>query len=112
MGVKSNRLEGSGFSKLVQAIRRAGYNRDTDVILGTILAPPPSIVIRPDGIGFDLDADDVVIAEHLTQHERTMRLKSGTTSETYVIDSPLSVGDRVFIVVKDNEFYVIEKAVV
>ncbi|KYC67167.1 hypothetical protein [Heyndrickxia coagulans] len=55
-------IEGSPASKMVQLIRKHGYNRGIGLELGTITAPPPSISVKlSDGI--ELDADDIILTK-------------------------------------------------
>jgi len=86
-------IEGSPASKMVQLIRKHGYNRGIGLELGTITAPPPSISVKlSDGI--ELDADDVVL-----------------TQTAY--DAGLAVGDSVVILSDEDAliYYVLDKAV-
>lgn len=91
---KRLQIEGGGASKLVQLMRKHGYNRGVSLELGTVTAPPPSISLElSDGI--ELDADDVVLTKT-------------------ALDSGLSGGDTVLIASDEDEqiYYVIDKAVV
>lgn len=71
------RFEGSGSSKLVGLIRDIGYNKDVDIELGTVTAPPPNIKVKIDNMSVELEKDDLVIAERLTNHSRKVTLRSG-----------------------------------
>lgn len=67
---KRTKYEGDGASKLTQLIRNIGRNETSTIRLGTVKSAPPEIAIRLDGDDFDLDKKDLVIAQHLTAHER------------------------------------------
>jgi hypothetical protein len=107
-----------------------GHNQDVDLELATVVAPPPALKIRCNSDNLELDTEDLIIAEHLTEHERTVSISGGSvsgtvtpsgnlttftlTDATMTIKSPLEVGDQV-IVASANEgqlYYVLDKAVV
>lgn len=90
---KRLQIEGGGASKLVQLIRKHGYNRGIGLELGTITAPPPSISVKLND-GIELDSDDVVL-----------------TQTAY--DAGLAVGDSVVILSDEDAliYYVLDKAV-
>jgi Protein of unknown function (DUF2577) len=109
---KRTRLEGSSTSQLYQLIRRIGYNRDVEFIIGTVTAVPPDIKVRLDGVdAFELDRDDLIVAQDLTTHTRSATINGST--ETITLHSPLKAGDRVIIACMDDEmrFIVLDKAV-
>ncbi len=68
------RLEGSGASKLVQLVREIGYNKDVDIELATVTAPPPNLKIKVDNMSVELQKDDLVVAEWLTRHRRRVTI--------------------------------------
>lgn len=126
--MKRERLEGGWDSKLTKLIRDTGYNQDVNVELGTVKSPPPNLRINIDGMKIDLEADDFIVAEHLTEYTRTISLSGGqvtgttphgTLSSLTVTDaeltfkSALKEGDRVIVLsASDNQqYYVIDKAV-
>ena len=86
--------QGDGFSQLVQLMRKHGHNKDVEIELGTVTAPPPEVLIRLDSLGFDLDKGDLIFAGRLS-------------------DTPLQEGDRVIVVSNEAQtlFYVLDKAV-
>jgi hypothetical protein len=86
--------QGTGYSQLIQLMRKHGHNKDVEIELGTVTAPPPEVLIRLDSFGFDLDKSDLIFASR-------------------VVDTPLKEGDRVIVVSNDTHktFYVIDKAV-
>lgn len=100
-------LEGNAQSKLVQVIRKYGANTDTRIEFGTITSAFPSFSVLIDGMKIELDADDCVVAEHLTQHTRTVSINGGTAS-SMVVNSVLNVGARVIVAqINDGQTYVI-----
>ncbi|MGG4453221.1 DUF2577 domain-containing protein [Brevibacillus porteri] len=82
----SDRLEGSGFSQLRQAIERFGYNPYDKLELATVIASPPELRIKIDNMTIELDADDIVVCEHLTRHKRIATI-------THEQDKERDVGD-------------------
>lgn len=75
MSIKSSdRLEGSGVSQLRQAIASVGYNPYDKLELATVIAPPPELRIKVDNMAIELDADDLVVCEHLTRHKRIVTM--------------------------------------
>jgi hypothetical protein len=104
-------LKGTGASQLAQEIRESGYNDYDRFELATITAPLPSITVKVDNMAFDLDASDVIIAEHLTEHTRTVSINGGVDTPM-VVRSPLIVGDRVIVVSSDGgqTYVILDKA--
>lgn len=81
MSVESNRIEGGPFSQFAGMIRQIGYNQDVNIETATITAPPPNLRIKIDGMTKELEADDVIVSEHLTKHTRHIKITNngGTT---------------------------------
>lgn len=88
-------------------IQEIGYNKDTDIELGTVVKALPDIEIQIDGFDLLLDKDDVILAERLCDH--TLVTSTGELD----IKSPLKVGDRVLVAsVRNNQLFIIlDKAV-
>ncbi|AZU61081.1 hypothetical protein [Neobacillus mesonae] len=88
-----SRLEGNGASRFIQLMQQHGHNKDIDIIVGTITAAPPDIKLRLPGDNFDLDKDDVIVADKVAQE--------------------LAEGDAVIVLIANNEqqYYIIDKAV-
>lgn len=86
--------QGTGYSQLIQLMRKHGHNKDVEIELGTVTAPPPEVLIRLDSFGFDLDKSDLIFAGK-------------------VVESSLQEGDRVIVISNESHkiFYVIDKAV-
>ena len=87
-------IEGSAASRLVQLMRKHGYNRDTTIELATVVTPMPDLSLKLGSDGLKLERDDLVIAGII---------------ETY----SLSAGDQVIVIGDDDSqfYYVIDKAV-
>ena len=85
------RVEGNGFSKLTQVIRNTGYNKDIDIELATVTSPPPALKIKIDNMPIELEKDDLIVAEYLTKHKRTINLHSGEVffSSTEIEGKPI-----------------------
>jgi hypothetical protein len=102
------RIEGSGESRLIQLIRKYGYNKDVDFELATVVTPPPNLQIKLDKDGLALEASDLIVCEHLTEHSREL------TDGTILTFKPaLKAGDKVIVVSSEEkqQFLVIDKAV-
>ncbi|MGC4378408.1 hypothetical protein WD019_16005 [Fictibacillus sp. Mic-4] len=90
---KRQGIEGSAASRMIQLIRKHGYNRDITIEIGTVATTLPNLSINIDGV--TLDMDDLILSA--TAEER--RLQPG--------DTVIVIGDD------DTQFYyVIDKAVV
>ncbi|MFZ4454342.1 DUF2577 family protein [Salibacterium aidingense] len=70
MSVKAERKEGDAGSKLVQSIRKAGYNKDVTFALARVTSVEP-LAVRLAGESFDLEEDDIFVARSL--RERTIQ---------------------------------------
>lgn len=103
----SERLEGSGATRLIQLIRKHGYNKDVDIELGTVTSSPPDIKIQIDNMKMELDRDDLIVARYLTKHKRQIRINGGETLELEYQDE-LKIGDRVIVAsVKKGQLYIV-----
>lgn len=71
-------MEGSGSVRLINLIKKHGYNKDLSVSLATVTSGFPEFKIQIDGMKIELDKDDVIIAEHLTKHKRIMTIRKRT----------------------------------
>lgn len=107
-------------SQLVQQIRKIGFNKDVSVEFATVKTPPPALVIELDRDGIPIDMqDNLTIAEHLTEHTRLMSFSVPVTTggtanaskHTVTIHGALQSGDRVFVLIDGNNYFVIDKAV-
>lgn len=78
--------EGDGFSKLAQEITKGGYNKAIDIEIGKVIAPPPDIIIRVDSSPILLDKYDLIIAEHLTRHDRIVTIEHEELKERQLGD--------------------------
>lgn len=103
-------LQGSGASKLAQVIRHLGYNEFDKFELATITATDPELRIKVDNMKIELDASDVVVAEHLTEHTRTVSIDGGIDVQM-TLKAALEVGDRIISVSTNGgqTFIVIDK---
>lgn len=104
-------MEGNGAIRLIQLMRKHGYNKDLSIELATVTSPPPNIKIQVDNMKIELDKDDVIIAQYLTKHKRQVRINGGTTVELEYQDE-LKAGDRVIVASdRDQVFYILDRAV-
>lgn len=70
-------LEGDAFSKL-NALFTEGTNaadRAAKIEIATVTSSAPNLEIKLDADGLVLDKDVLVVAEHLTQHERIVSIE-------------------------------------
>lgn len=102
-------LEGSGASRLLQLFRRDG--EPTTITLATVVNPSP-ISVRVDGDSIDTPSEGIIVAEHLTEHRRSITFKGEDTE--LVLKSALKKDDRVIVAIANNGqlIYVIDKAVI
>lgn len=105
-------LEGSDASQFVQAIRKFGRGKYDKFEVATVVNPLPNLRIKVDDSALILERDDLVIAEHLTEHERTVTIGGGAET-TMSVKSALKTGDRVIMASMDNGqlYIVIDKAI-
>ncbi|UKS30148.1 DUF2577 domain-containing protein [Paenibacillus sp. HWE-109] len=111
--MENDTLQGTGISRLVQAIREIGRNDYDRIELATVTVALPAIAIKIDNMALTLDAGDIVIAEHLTEHTRQVTINGGSVAEM-TVKSPLEAGDRVIVVSMNGgqSYVVLDKAVV
>lgn len=100
--------EGSSAAKLVQFMREYGFNEEMSIEVGTIASISP-ISIHLESDGLILDKDDLIIAEHLTNHKRSVSLMIGNIHVTEIeFKTPLIIGDQVIVIGdNDTQFYYI-----
>lgn len=102
--------QGDEFSKFADIVRRLGYNDYDKLRLGTVISVNP-LVITIDGLSEPLDSDFLVVAEHLTAHERQVTVsRPGEPSYTATIgySGALTEGDRVICMsANGGQLYVI-----
>lgn len=74
-------LEGSPYSRLSQMMGKFGYNKAVDFEIGTVISPEPNLIVKMDSSPIELDRDDLLIAEHLTNHKRYMTIRKSKNPE-------------------------------
>lgn len=92
--------EGSGRAKLRGVLEALGRNPYV-IEFATVTSPLPGIRAKVDNMPIELDADDLVICEHLTQHTRTASINGGAAS-TIVYEAALATNDRVIVAAINN----------
>ncbi|MFY2158059.1 DUF2577 family protein [Cytobacillus firmus] len=104
-------IEGSGASKIVQLMRKHGYNKDLDTEIATVVSPLPNLSVKLASDGLVLERSDLVVAEWLTEHTRLVLLNGSPTEITF--QAQLVKGDRVIVICADEsqQYFVIDKAV-
>lgn len=122
-------LEGSGASRLLQLFG-GDKTHPTTITTAVIRTPLPDISIRIDGEPIDTPSQGIIVAEHLTEHTRTVSISGGTVSgnvseggtlnsltvgnATMTIKTNLKAGDRVIVAIANDGqlVYILDKAVV
>lgn len=126
-------MEGSGASRLYSI-----FGKDTEQIeavtigLATVTALPPEIAVQVDGDSTETPSEGIVIAEHLTEHTRTVSFTGGTisgnvdgfhgpgnlrtleiTKGELTLHCDLKIGDKVIVAVANDGqvVYILDKAV-
>ena len=110
----STSFDGSGSARLAQMIKLFGYNKDVDLEFATVLAPPPAIQIKVDGLKITLDSSDCIIAEGLLDRQAKALipdLDGNLVERDFTIKSTLKKGDRVivFSIENNQRFVILEK---
>ena len=110
--MKPEIVEGGGFSQFNAAVKALGHNRDVDIEFATVTSAAP-LRIKIDNMPVELDEDDFVVCEHLTEHTRKATISGGTariggetatftiTDADVKLGAALAIGDR--IIVASNE---------
>jgi len=120
--------EGNSFSNILLMMKNQGYNKDNDIIIGTVKSILP---LKIEIGNFILEEDDFFIVDGLKDSIRDIELSvlavAGSTATasshvhslqpfeitqaTMTIKSPLKVGDAVLVLIQDSDFYIIDKVV-
>lgn len=87
-------MQGSGASRLVQAIRGIAKTEPTRIEEGIVISPPPNIVIKLNSDGVELYAEDLVVAEHLLERDEQVVIDGYPKT---IHHYGLQVGDRVLV---------------
>lgn len=125
-------LEGSGAARLLQLFGGDGTQPTT--ITNAIIQSVSPISVRVDGESIDTPEQGIIVAEHLTEHKRTISYTGGTVSgqvqDTYtgggdlktleIVDGELTfkcdlkIGDKVIVAIANDGqlVYVLDKAVI
>lgn len=113
MTIQTLKLEGSPASQLLQMIKQHGYNKDIDIELATVTSAPPALKIKIDNMPVELDKSDLVVAEYLTKHARTVSIGGGA-EQTLQYTDELKAGQRVIVAsINDGQtFVILGKAVI
>lgn len=126
-------MEGSGATRLWSLFGKDSEQIEaTSVSLATVTALPPEMAVQVDGDSVETPSEGVVIAEHLTEHRRTVSFTGGTisgnvdgyhgpgslrtleiTKGELTLHCDLKIGDKVIVAVSNDGqvVYVFDKAV-
>jgi len=101
-------MEGSGASRLYQLFGGNTGSSGVEVKHAIIKALPPNIAVQVDGDSIDTPSEGIIVAEHLTEHKRTI---NGIEA---IFSCDLKVGDPVIVAIANDGqiVYVLDKAVV
>lgn len=101
-------MEGSGASRLYQLFGGNAGSTGVEIKNATIKALPPNISVQVDGDSIDTPSEGIIVAEHLTEHKRTINGAESTFS------CDLKVGDPVIVAIANNGqlIYVLDRAVI
>lgn len=119
------KTEGSFEDRLVQIMRSVNDNRGVSIQLGVVESPPPSPVVRLRTGNIELDSDDLIFAQSLTEYSRSVSgtgtmgaAGSGPHTHSYEVTNIdygqiLESGDEVIVLCDFDalRFVVIDKAV-
>lgn len=101
-------MEGSGESRLYDLLGVNSGPSGVDIKRAIIKTLPPKISVQVDGDSIDTPAEGIIVAEHLTEHKRTI---NGTEA---LFSCDLKVGDPVIVAIANDGqvIYVLDKAVI
>lgn len=87
--MKQYKIEGDPFSKLNQLFKEGSEAADgaAKIELATVTKSAPDLEITLDSDGLLLDKDTLIVAEHLTRHERIVSVK-------YTFPQLVELGDK------------------
>ncbi|MCQ4363017.1 DUF2577 domain-containing protein [Mycobacterium gordonae] len=98
--------DGGTASKWRNLIRRVGKNTDVLIEFATVTSAEP-LRIQVDNMRIELEAEDVVIPESLTDYEYEAQIDGGPPV-TIAVKGALKVDDRVIVAqINDGQTYVI-----
>ena len=104
-------LEGSGASRLLGLFRPD--TKPVSITLATVKTLPPEISVRVDGDTVDTPHEGIIVAEHITEHKRTITFDSDVIRRQMTTYCDLQIEDRVIVAIADDGqlVYVLDKAV-
>lgn len=81
--MKQYKYEGDAFSKLNQLFMEGAMAADgaAKIELATVTKSPPELEITLDSDGLMLDKDNLIVAEHLTRHDRIVTIEHEELAE-------------------------------
>jgi len=103
------RLEGNEYSRLNQLIK--GDNKRPTTITNATVRNMSPLSIRIEDETIDTPYEGLIVNDDLLTHTRRMRVAGGAW-QSYEVESPLKVGDRVIVAITNDDqlVYVIAKA--
>jgi Protein of unknown function (DUF2577) len=103
--------EGNSYTKLLKLMKNQGYNKDVSIVIGKVKSTSPLEIDLGD---FTLSQDDIFITETLAEHERKVDLSGSgvnVSNGNLTVKSSMKVGDRLLVLIDNNDFYVIDRVV-
>lgn len=103
---ENTRLEGSGAHRLIQLIKKHGFNQDMKVHIASVVSVEP-FAIRLVGDVFDIESDSLIVAQNLLSHERKISIDGGQIS-TMKVEALVTAGNEVIVLeIQDGQTYVV-----
>lgn len=106
-------VEGNSFSNLLKLMKEQGYNKDVALVVAKVVQPSPLVVDMGDFSIYESDGD-MFIAETLKTHKRNIQISSDEVNineGVLTILTPLQAGDKVYVLMDKDDFYVLDKVV-
>jgi hypothetical protein len=120
-------MEGNAYSQLLSIMKTQGYNKDTSIVIGTVIAPLPNLRVQVGSLV--LEREDLLIAEQLTTYTSEYTVLNPPSDSGYCDTgyhanaypsghvfkaehkSRLKEGDKVMIMRDEDTFIVVDKVV-
>lgn len=84
-------IEGSAASRMVQLMRKYGYNKDVTIEVATVITPLPDLSVRLSD-GMTLDQDDLIISRLVASYalkkgDQVIVIGDDDTDNYFVVDA-------------------------
>ncbi len=108
----NHRLEGNGAARMIQMMKKFGFNVDVQIHVAKVTSIAP-LKFKIPGDSFEIGEDEVVyVLQHLLPNKREVVL-NGSKAVIEFGDDYLKNGDEVMVIVSDDnqKYFVIDKVV-